>query len=307
MSRVLVTGANGMLGKSVVNALISSNQQVITLTRKDVDLTDPAATYSFIEKSAPDVIIHCAALVGGIQANISGGGKFLLQNIAIDNSLLTAAEELQVKNLVYIGSSCMYPANRETALTEDQILTGPLESTNENYALAKIVGARMVEAVALDYKYNWRTFIASNLYGPNDHFGSDKSHLLSAIITKAIEAQEKKSSIEMWGDGEPRREFTFVDDFSEWISKSIGDLSSLPQYLNLGIGVDYTVKEFYQFVLDAIDYKTEIVPNPEKPNGNMRKLMDSSKAREYGWNPKTSIESGIMTTINWYKSNKVEQ
>ena len=307
MSRVLVTGANGMLGKSVVNALISSNQQVITLTRKDVDLTDPAATYSFIEKSAPDVIIHCAALVGGIQANISGGGKFLLQNLAIDNSLLTAAEELQVKNLVYIGSSCMYPANRETALTEDQILTGPLESTNENYALAKIVGARMVEAVALDYKYNWRTFIASNLYGPNDHFGSDKSHLLSAIITKAIEAQEKKSSIEMWGDGEPRREFTFVDDFSEWISKSIDNLPSLPQYLNLGIGVDYTVKEFYQFVLDAIDYKTEIVPNPEKPNGNMRKLMDSSKAREYGWNPKTSIESGIMTTINWYKSNKVEQ
>lgn len=307
MSRVLVTGANGMLGKSVVNALISSNQQVITLTRKDVDLTDSAATYSFIEKSAPDVIIHCAALVGGIQANISGGGKFLLQNIAIDNSLLTAAKELQVKNLIYIGSSCMYPANRETALTEDQILTGPLESTNENYALAKIVGSRIVEAVALDYKYNWRTFIASNLYGPNDHFGSDKSHLLSAIITKAIEAQEKKTSIEMWGDGEPRREFTFVDDFSEWISKSIDNLSSLPQYLNLGVGVDYTVKEFYQFVLDAIDYKTEIIPNPEKPNGNMRKLMDSSQAREYGWDPKTSIESGIMTTINWYKSNKVAQ
>lgn len=307
MSRVLVTGANGMLGKSVVNALTSSHQQVITLTRKDVDLTDTAATYNFIEKSAPDVIIHCAALVGGIQANISGGGKFLLQNLAIDNSLLTAAKELQVKNLIYIGSSCMYPANRETALTEDQILTGPLESTNENYALAKIVGSRIVEAVALDYKYNWRTFIASNLYGPNDHFGSDKSHLLSAIITKAIEAKDKKSSIEMWGDGEPRREFTFVDDFSEWISKSIGNLSTLPQYLNLGIGVDYTVKEFYQFVLDAIDYKAEIVPNPEKPNGNMRKLMDSSKAREYGWDPKTSIDSGIMATVNWYKSNKVAQ
>lgn len=307
MSRVLVTGANGMLGKSVVNALISSNQQVIALTRKDVDLTNPAATYSFIEKSVPDVIIHCAALVGGIQANISGGGKFLLQNIAIDNSLLTAAKAFQVKNLIYVGSSCMYPANRETALREDQILTGPLESTNENYALAKIVGSRIVEAVALDYKYNWRTFIASNLYGPNDHFGSDKSHLLSAIITKAIEAQEKKTSIEMWGDGEPRREFTFVDDFSEWISKSIDNLSSLPQYLNLGIGIDYTVKEYYQFVLDAIDYKTEIIPNPDKPNGNMRKLMDSSQAREYGWDPKTSIESGIMTTINWYKSNKVEQ
>lgn len=307
MSRVLVTGANGMLGKSVIKSLTRINNQVISLTRNEVDLTDPTATFRFIEKSAPDVIIHCAALVGGIQANISGGGKFLLQNIAIDNSLLTAARELRVKNLIYIGSSCMYPANRKTALTEDQILTGPLESTNENYALAKIVGSRMVEAVALDYKYNWRTFIASNLYGPNDHFGSDKSHLLSAIITKAIEAQDKKTSIEMWGDGEPRREFTYVDDFAEWISKSIDNLSTLPQYLNLGIGIDYTVKEFYQFVLDAIDYKTKIIQNPEKPNGNMRKLMDSSKARQYGWDPKTSIQSGITNTINWYRSNKIAQ
>ena len=305
MSRVLVTGASGMLGKSVVNSLIESNQEVIALSRKDVDLTDSAATHKFIEKASPNVIIHCAALVGGIQANISGGGKFLLQNLAIDNSVLTAAKILEIGNLIYIGSSCMYPANREKALTEDQILTGPLEKTNENYALAKIVGSRMVEAIALDYKYNWRTFIASNLYGPNDHFGSDKSHLLSAIITKAIEAQKNKSSIEMWGDGKPRREFTYVDDFSEWISKSIKNLSEIPQYLNLGFGVDYTVEEFYQFVLDAIDYKAEIIPNLEKPNGNMRKLMDSSKAQQFGWDPKTSIKLGITNTINWYTSNKV--
>ena len=305
MSKVLVTGANGMLGKSVVNSLTNSNHEVIPLTRKDVDLTDSVTTFRYIEKADPDAIIHCAALVGGIQANISGGGKFLLQNLAIDNSVLSAAKILEIHNLIYVGSSCMYPANRENALTENQILTGPLEKTNENYALAKIVGSRMVEAIALDYKYNWRTFIASNLYGPNDHFDSDKSHLLSAIISKAIEAQKKQSSIEMWGDGKPRREFTYVDDFSNWISKSINNLSGLPQYLNLGIGIDYTVKEFYQFVLDAIDYKTEIIPNLEKPSGNMRKLMDSTKAKQFGWDPKTSIQLGIKNTINWYTSNKV--
>jgi GDP-L-fucose synthase len=307
MKRVLVTGANGMLGRSVTNSLTKSNFEVIGITRKEVDLTDPIATKKIVEKHAPDSIVHCAALVGGIQANILGGGKFLLQNLAIDSSLLTAAKELEVKDLVYIGSSCMYPANRDSALTEDQILTGPLEKTNENYALAKIIGSRMVEAIASEFDLNWRTFIASNLYGPYDHFGSDKSHLLSAIITKAINAKNVKGKIEMWGDGKPRREFTYVEDFSDWIAISINKLATLPQNLNLGIGTDHTVHEFYSMVLKAIDYQTETIPNLDKPNGNMRKLMDSSKARAAGWNPKTSIEEGILETINWYLSNKVNQ
>jgi GDP-L-fucose synthase len=182
MKRVLVTGANGMLGRSVTNSLTKSNYEVIGITRKEVDLTDPIATKKIVEKHSPDTIVHCAALVGGIQANILGGGKFLLQNLAIDNSLLTAAKELEIRDLVYIGSSCMYPANRDSALTEDQILTGPLEKTNENYALAKIIGSRIVESIATEHQLNWRTFIDSNLDGPHDHFGSDKSHLLSAII-----------------------------------------------------------------------------------------------------------------------------
>jgi nucleoside-diphosphate-sugar epimerase len=307
MKRVLVTGANGMLGRSVTNSLIKSNYEVIAITRKEVDLTDAVATKKIIEKYSPDSIVHCAALVGGIQANISGGGKFLLQNLDIDNSLLTSAKELEIKDLVYIGSSCMYPANRDSALTEDQMLTGPLEKTNENYALAKIIGSRKVEAIASEFDLNWRTFIASNLYGPYDHFGSNKSHLLSAIIAKAIDAKKIRGNIEMWGDGKPRREFTYVEDFSDWIANSINRLATLPQNLNLGIGTDHTVHEFYSMVLEAIDYQTEVIPNLDKPNGNMRKLMDSSKARAAGWNPKTSIKEGISETINWYLSNMVNQ
>lgn len=304
--RILVTGASGMLGKSVTHQLINLNNDVIPLTRENVDLLDQYSTKNFIKDVNPDAIVHCAALVGGIQANISGGGKYLLDNLAIDNSVLTAAKELKVKNLIYIGSSCMYPANFPNPLTEDQILNGYLEKTNENYALAKIIGSRIVEAVALDEKYNWRTFIASNLYGPNDHFGSEKSHLLSAIISKAIYAKENRSFIEMWGDGTPRREFTYVEDFAEWIGKSISNLSQLPQNLNLGLGIDYSVKDLYQFVLKDIGYETEIIPNLAKPNGNMRKLMDSTKAREFGWNPKTSIESGISQTVKWYLSNRIK-
>ena len=225
--RILVTGASGMLGKSVTRELIKLEQDVIPLTREKVDLLDQYSTKDFVKEINPELIVHCAALVGGIQANISGGGRYLLENLAIDNSILIAAKELKVKNLIYIGSSCMYPANHPEPLTENQILSGYLEQTNENYALAKIIGSRIVEAIALDQKYNWRTFIASNLYGPNDHFGSEKSHLLSAIISKAIEAKENKSSIEMWGDGTPRREFTYVEDFAEWIGKSISKLSEM--------------------------------------------------------------------------------
>jgi GDP-L-fucose synthase len=306
MQRVLVTGSNGMLGKSVTSELIKLKYNVIPLARKDVDLLDKSSTKRFILNNYPDVIVHCAALVGGIQANISGGGRYLLENLAIDDSVLSAARELEIKNLIYIGSSCMYPANFPEPLTENQILSGTLEKTNENYALAKIIGSRIVEAVSLDENYNWRTFIASNLYGPYDHFGSEKSHLLSAIITKAIAAKENKSSIEMWGDGTPRREFTYVEDFAEWIGNSITNLGQLPQNLNLGFGEDYSVKEFYQLVLKEINYECEITKNLSKPNGNMRKLMDSSKAREFGWDPKTSIKKGISQTVNWYLSNMIK-
>lgn len=199
----------------------------------------------------------------------------------------------------------MYPANHPEPLLESQILSGYLEKTNENYALAKIIGSRIVEAISLDEDFQWRTFIASNLYGPNDHFGSDKSHLLAAIISKAVRAKENKTPIEMWGDGTPRREFTYVTDFAEWIGKSITNLERLPQNLNLGLGVDYSVLEFYQIVLKGLNYDCEIIPNLTMPNGNMRKLMDSSKAREFGWNPQTSIEKGIFQTVNWYLSNRL--
>ena len=307
MGTVVVTGANGMLGKTVCDKFKSQGVEVIEVTRQKVDLMDANKTFDYLSKYDIDLIIHCAAVVGGIQANINGGTKFFTDNVRIDSSVLFASKALGVENLIYIGSSCMYPANTDHPLKENEILTGPVEPTNENYALAKIFGARLTTSIAIENDLNWRVFIASNLYGPYDHFGTDKSHLLGAVIKKSIEAKEKRDSkIDMWGDGSPKREFTYVTDFADWIFNSSKILNKLPHVLNTGIGEDYSVIEYYNKVLNTIGYSCEVVANKSKANGNQRKLMDSSLAMKFGWSPKVSIDEGIKKTIDWYLLNKVE-
>ena len=305
MKRILVTGSAGMLGKAVCKSLESPDNEIIELTRDKVDLRSPEETLGFFSSTKPDLVVHCAALVGGIAANMNGGSKFLLENIELDRSVLYSARRLQVKDLIYIGSSCMYPANIDHPLKESEILTGALEPTNANYALAKILGSNITRSIANDDGLDWRVFIASNLYGPHDHFSPSKSHLLAAIIQKAIEAKENDSkTIEMWGNGEPRREFTYVDDFANWIALSSKFLNQLPIVLNTGIGIDYSVKEYYEKVLVALNLEVKIIANPHKPSGNMRKLMDSSLAKEYGWLAPTDIDTGIAKTIDWYLKNR---
>jgi GDP-L-fucose synthase len=307
MGLVVVTGANGMLGKTVCEKFKIEGFDVLEITREKVDLMDANKTLEYFSKYAIDLIVHCAAVVGGIQANIDGGTKFFTDNVRIDSSVLFAGRALGIENFIYIGSSCMYPANIDHPLKENDILTGALEPTNKNYALAKIFGAHLTTSIAIENNLNWRVFIASNLYGPNDHFGTDKSHLLSAVIKKSIEAKEKRETkIDMWGDGLPKREFTFVTDFADWIFNSSKILNKLPNVLNTGIGEDYSVIEYYNKVLNTIGYSCEVVANKSKANGNMRKLMDSSLAMKFGWNPKVGIDEGIKKTIDWYLINKVE-
>ena len=306
MSRVLVTGANGMLGKSICNKFKSEGFEVIETTRDNVDLRNFQETFGYLSKQKFELLIHCAATVGGIKANINGNTKFFLDNISIDYSVLSAARSLKIQNLVYIGSSCMYPANTPHRLKENEILNGPLESTNEGYALAKIFGSRMTSSIALEDDVNWRIFVASNLYGDNDHFNDDTSHLLAAIISKAFAAKAKnEKTIEMWGDGTPRREFTFVDDFAEWIFKSSNFLESLPYILNVGIGEDHSVLELYEKVLKNLNLDITIVPNLSISNGVASKLMDSNLARSFGWNPKVFIDEGIDKTVKWYSQNQL--
>ena len=302
---VLVTGARGMLGSAISRKFVLEGKDVIEMTREKVDLLDAESTLDFISRKKPNLVVHCAAVVGGIKASVSMGSKYFIDNTRIDQSVLFASRKSEIKNLIYIASSCMYPANVNHPLKEQEILTGALEPTNEEYAIAKIVGSRLTQAIAKEDSLNWRVLIPSNLYGPNDNFDLGRAHLLAAIIRKGIEARELGlRTVEMWGDGTPRREFTHVDDFARWVYKSSLFLDKTPPVLNIGYGKDYSVREFYEFVLSALQLDVEIVPNPQMPNGNMMKLMDSSEAISLGWNPEITIERGILSTIDWYLANR---
>ena len=303
--KVFLTGGRGMLGRHLMTELELLGHQVVAPNSSELDLRDSPATSTFIERTAPDAVIHAAAVVGGIQANIDGGGRFLTENLEIDHSVIFGAKNLGVKNFIYIGSSCMYPANRMEPLQVSDILSGPLEPTNASYALAKISGSKAVEAIDSIEGFNWKTLIASNLYGPGDHFEPERSHLLAAIISKVQVAKEEKSAqIVMWGDGKVRREFTYVIDFAKWVGGSISNLQNFPSLMNVGCGDDFTVQEFYELVMRELSFEGKLVADLSKPNGNLRKLMDSSIARSLGWNPSTTISKGIVETNRWLLENR---
>ena len=299
--KVFLSGGRGMLGSHIKRELESEGHFVIAPTSSELDLRNSEATRYYLNKVAPEAVIHAAAVVGGIQANIEGGSRFLTENLEIDHSVIFNAKELEVENFIYIGSSCMYPANRQEPLQLQDLLSGPLEPTNASYALAKISGAKAVEAFDSSSGLNWKTFIASNLYGPGDHFEPRRSHLLAAIIAKVEEAKRMNySEIVMWGDGQIKREFTYVEDFARWIAVSVTSLQKFPSMLNVGYGVDYSVRQFYEISMEILGYQGKLTADTSKPNGNLRKLMDSAMARDLGWAPSTNIQDGILKTYKWY-------
>lgn len=303
--KLLITGGTGMLGKALRRFAVTTYDEVFTPARQELDLLDEDSTYRYIAALRPEVIIHAAARVGGISANIANPLSYLSENICMDVNLMTTARKLATPKLIYTASSCMYPSNLEHAMREEEILTGPLEPTNEGYALAKLVGWKMVKIIASESKLSWRTVILSNLYGPNDHFDPSRSHLLAAIVAKMMVAKANgKECVEMWGDGSSRREFTFVDDVAEFLIQSLPDLDKFPVTMNLGVGTDYSVREYYDYVAKVIGFTGSISEDLSKPTGMRRKLMDSSLARKLGWEPKTGIETGIRQTIEWYQSSE---
>lgn len=300
--KILITGASGMLGTEIALEAMRSGHEVLLPTHGELDLRNELATYQYLKLNSPDAIYHCAAKVGGISANIANPTEFLTENIRIDSSVLGAAKSLEIPNLIYMGSSCMYPRNLDHAMKEEEILTGQLEPTNESYALAKLVGWKTVQLNSTIL--NWRTVVLSNLYGPRDHFEENRSHLLAAIIAKTSEAKKRGASeIEMWGKGDSRREFTFAKDVAEFLISSLPSLEKFPATLNVGAGVDFSVLEYYEFVSKIMGYEGVIIPNLTRPAGMARKLMDVERATALGWNPKTNIQDGIEATSTWYLKN----
>ena len=302
--RILITGGSGMLGRAVTNALLeaSGGHMVFAPERAELDLLNQESIALYLAEKGINSIVHCAALVGGIQANIDNPFEYLNTNVRLDSNLMTAALSVNVENFLYMASSCMYPTSASQPIMETELLNGVLEKTNEGYALAKIVGTKSVEAAGKHL--NWRTLVLSNLYGPGDKYDVSNSHLLAAIIRKVSDAKASKTnSIQMWGTGNVRREFTFVTDVADYISRIIFCLDKIPQTMNLGAGIDFSVREYYELVCEVANYNGEIIGDISRPEGMLRKLMDSSIANHKGWNPKTDIRTGIRITMDHFELN----
>ena len=303
--RILITGSAGMLGRAIREELekSTSGYRLSSPTSQDLDLLDGNAVEEFLDSGNFDLVIHCAALVGGIKANIEYPFDYLNTNIRIDSNVLTAAYKSSIQGLMYMGSSCMYPAHTNQPMKESQLLTGALEKTNEGYALAKLVGTKTVEFLAPNL--NWHSFIISNMYGPGDKYDDENSHLIAAAINKVARAVKQGSSeIEMWGSGSARREFTYVYDISKYLVNIIPKLESIPIVMNLGSGIDYSIREYYEFVCKELGYTGRILSTLKQPEGMKQKLMDISLARTHGWTSETNIKDGIKVTIEDFLRNQ---
>ena len=287
---------------SALKRTATSNIEVMTAPRNSLDLSDASQVLSYLEKSEPEAIILAAARVGGIGANSSHQKDFLLTNLKIQNAVIEAAAKLKIPKLLFLGSSCIYPRLAEQPITEDSLLTGPLEPTNEGYALAKIAGIRLCRAVFEEEGLKYFSLMPTNLYGPNDNFDYEASHVPAALMRRFHEAKERKESVvSIWGSGNPRREFLHVDDMAQACWFMLGKANG-GELLNVGTGEDVTIKEFAQEMADCVGFKGELNFDLSKPDGSPRKLLNVNKIHSLGWKHNVDLGTGLKMTYEWFKS-----
>jgi GDP-L-fucose synthase len=297
--KILVTGAAGMVGRNLLADPRSGRHLILAPTRNELDLTDSIACDAYLVRERPDLVIHLAAVVGGVQAHIDAPATFLADNLAIGINLLGAARRAETPRLINLASSCMYPRDRQGALSEDQLLTGPLEPTNEGYAIAKIAAWKMTQAFGREAPGRlWRTLIPPNLYGPHDRYGPARSHLLAAAIAKIDRALSLDSpEVEIWGDGTARREFMFAGDLADFIWRFHDRLEDVPETLNVGVGGDATVNDYYRTVAAVMGYRGAFSHDLGRPVGMRRKLLDVTGQARLGWRPATPLVEGISAAV----------
>ena len=302
MQRLFLTGGGGMVGQNIQDHESAKNWEILAPTRAELDLTDPRAVCAYIKTHKPDLVVHAAGRVGGIQANMSHPVGFLDINNVIGRNVIMGTWSEGVRNLINLGSSCMYPAAAPNPLSEDMILTGPLETTNEGYALAKIMAMRLCEYInSEDLEARFKTLIPCNLYGPHDKFDPKYSHLIPAIIHKVHKAKiEGAPNVEIWGNGTARREFMYAPDLADAVLRAAIDIETCPDLINIGFGDDFTINEYYSEVADVIDWKGEFIHDLTRPVGMHQKLCDIRRATEWGWSAPTSLRVGIEETYKFY-------
>jgi GDP-L-fucose synthase len=306
-SKIYVAGHRGLVGSALVRAMQSRGyQRILVRTRAELDLTQQAVVSEFFDRERPDAVILAAARVGGIGANNSRPAEFLLDNLLIQDNVLSAAQRLGVEKLVFLGSSCIYPKLAEQPIREESLLTGPLEPTNEWYAIAKIAGLKLCQAMRRQYGFNAICLMPTNLYGPGDNFDLKDAHVLPALLRRIHEAKRRDAeSVTVWGSGMPRREFLHVDDLADAVLYLLHEYDD-EAIVNIGWGKDISIRELALLLASVIDYKGALLFDASKPDGTPRKLLDVSRLRALGWEPKTTLRRGIEHTLAWYTEHLSE-
>ena len=298
--KVFVAGHRGLVGTALVrNAPI--DYELITADRKNLDLTDKVAVHDFLKATKPDAVILAAAKVGGISANSKHQKDFLLTNLEIQDAVIDSAANNGIPNLIFLGSSCIYPKLAPQPISESSLLTGPLEPTNEGYSLAKIAGIRLCKAISEEQNLNYFSLMPTNLYGQNDNYDLEASHVPAALMRRFHDAKEKGiAQVDIWGTGAPKREFMHVDDMASatWYMLEVGAPGEL---INVGTGEDITIRDFSILMAEVIGYEGKMNFDTTKPDGTPRKLLDVSKIHALGWRHKIELRAGLNQTYDWFK------
>jgi len=302
MTKILITGAGGMVGRNLMEHPRAKNYEILAPRRDELDLLDLMAVSDYFQAKQPDMVIHAAGLVGGIQANINSPVRFFTDNIQMGLNVVMSARACDVKHLMNLGTSCMYPRDAKNPLREDVIAKGELEPTNEGYAIAKVAITRLCEYISKEnFDCYYKTVIHCNLYGNFDTFDLNNSHMIPAVIRKLSEARHNEVGvIDIWGDGLTRREFMYAGDFADFVFYALMNFDAMPQNINVGIGRDYTVNEYYKKIAEIVGYNGEFAHDLSKPTGMKQKLIDDSRLRVYGWRPKVSLELGLRKTYEYF-------
>ena len=311
---IYVAGHNGMVGSGIIRQLQKDSANTILIASRDeLDLTNQLAVNQFFADNQIEQVYLAAAKVGGIHSNNEYPAEFIYQNLMIEANIIHAAHSNNVQKLLFLGSSCIYPKLAEQPMKEEALLTGGLESTNEPYAIAKIAGVKLCESYNRQYGRDYRSVMPTNLYGENDNFHPENSHVIPALMRRFHEAKlNSEPQVTAWGSGKPRREFLHVDDMAEasiFIMNLTKDLyidttSPMLSHINVGSGVDCTIRELVETTAAVVGYQGEIIFDPNKPDGTPRKLMDTSKLKELGWEYKISLEEGLIKTYDWFIKNQ---
>ncbi|MBI3706185.1 MAG: GDP-L-fucose synthase [Proteobacteria bacterium] len=304
--RVWVAGHRGMVGSALVRRLAAVDCEVMTAGRETVDLTRQAEVEAWLAKAKPDAVFMAGARVGGIHANNSRPAEFIYENLAIETNVIEAARRVGVKKLLFLGSSCIYPRLAPQPMAETALLTGPLEPTNEWYAIAKIAGLKLTQAYRRQYACNFISAMPTNLYGPGDNYDLEQSHVIGALMVKAHRAKATGApTLEVWGSGKPRREFLYVDDLADALV-FLMERYAEEQTINVGAGIDQTIDELARTIAEVVGFRGQLAYNPSRPDGVPQKLLDVARLAALGWRATTGLRQGLRQSYAWFLDNAPE-